>query len=123
MQEINAETAAQVASFIRRAEAVNEEIKGLQDDRKDIFKEAKSLGYNVTALKNVLKRRKAGEDAAAEMDSLVATYERAIQYSLELGDTDKPKGAALLGLRPKPEPEVAKATKPKGKGAGEQPSA
>lgn len=78
-------SAVQLRSYIGRIERLNEEIAELNEDKTEIFKEAKELGFDTTVMKAVIKRRKAGEDATAQMDALIATYERAMSTQFELG--------------------------------------
>jgi uncharacterized protein (UPF0335 family) len=52
----------QLKAIIERIEAVELEIKGLSSDRGDIYKEASSNGFDVPALKAIVRARR--EDAA-----------------------------------------------------------
>ncbi len=49
--------AKELILLAERVEHVNDEIKNLQDDRKDIYAEAKSRGYDPATLREVVKRR------------------------------------------------------------------
>lgn len=51
----------QIASFVDRVERLDDEIKGLREDRKDLLKEAKSAGFNDKAIEAVVKRRREDE--------------------------------------------------------------
>ncbi|WP_328702931.1 DUF2312 domain-containing protein [Arenibaculum pallidiluteum] len=58
-------------SFVERIERLDEEIKGLQDDRRDIFAEAKGTGFDAKVLRRVLAlRRRAKEDVQEEAELL-----------------------------------------------------
>lgn len=48
---------AHLSSFISRVERLEEERKGLSDDIKDVYAEAKSNGFNVKALKALIRRK------------------------------------------------------------------
>lgn len=63
-------------SLVERIERLNEERKALGVDIRDIFQEAKSGGFDVKALRHLIRLR--GMDAAEveEMDALVETYKR-----------------------------------------------
>lgn len=65
-------------SFVQRIERVNEEIKGMNDDKRDIFTEAKSQGFDVKALKIVIQRRAKDPDELSELQAVVETYEAAL---------------------------------------------
>jgi len=45
---------------------------------KDVFSEAKSMGFDVKIIKHVLKLRKKEKDALAEEDSLIDLYRGAL---------------------------------------------
>jgi len=71
-----------IKSFVDRVERLNEEIKGLNSDKRDIFAEAKSQGFDVKALKIVIQRRAKDADELTELQSLVETYEAALGTSV-----------------------------------------
>lgn len=68
----------QIKSFVERVERLNEEIKGLNGDKRDIFAEAKSQGFDVKALKIVIQRRAKDPDELSELQAVVETYEAAL---------------------------------------------
>jgi len=65
-------------SFIERIERLGSEIRSLQDDVKEIKKEAKGSGFDVKVINHILKIRKQDKDDRDEFDALVDTYLRAI---------------------------------------------
>ncbi len=84
---------AQLLSLIERIERLEEEKKGMADDIKNVFAEAKSTGFDVKALRAVLKRRSADTDKLAEHEAIVETYMHALGM---LADT--PLGRAAINL-------------------------
>lgn len=72
--EIGDNSKARLLSFIERVERVNEEIKALGEDRKEIFLEAAEAGYSVKAMRRVIKERAMDQDELDEFDRLVAQY-------------------------------------------------
>lgn len=64
--------------YVERIERISAEIAALQQDRKDIYAEAKAVGYDAAVLRMVVARRAAPPEARAEVDMLVTTYEAAI---------------------------------------------
>ena len=79
-------------SFIERIERMDVEIDELKDLRKDIFTEAKSAGFDVSILREVLKIRKQDKSKREEREELISVYLHA------LGDLkDTPLGAAAVG--------------------------
>ncbi len=55
-----------ILSFIERIERVEEELQQLNEDKKDIFLEAKGEGFDVKILKEILKLRKQDKDERDE---------------------------------------------------------
>lgn len=74
----------QLRVFIGRAERLQEEIDGLNEDKADVFKEAKAVGFDTAIMKIVLKRRRAGATESQEQDVLVQLYEDAMKRQVEL---------------------------------------
>lgn len=66
--------ADQLRLFIERVERLSEEVKGLQDDVKDVYLEAKSQGYDPATMKKVVRLRKMEKNARDEAAALLATY-------------------------------------------------
>ncbi|MGE4371584.1 MAG: DUF2312 domain-containing protein [Xanthobacter sp.] len=68
----------QLKSFIERIERLEEEKKAISDDIKDVFAEAKANGFDVKALRTILKLRKEDVDQRKEHDALVELYCQAL---------------------------------------------
>ena len=68
-----------IRSFIERVERVDEEIKALNEGKKEVFSEAKGEGFDVKVLKEILRLRKQDQDERDEQDSLLDLYLRAMQ--------------------------------------------
>lgn len=64
----------QLKSFIERLERLEEEKKAIADDIKDVFAEAKGNGFDVKALRSVLKIRKMDKDERSEQEAILETY-------------------------------------------------
>lgn len=64
--------------FIERIERLEEEKKGIADDIKDVFAEAKSNGYDTKGMRAVLAMRKLARDARLEQEAIVETYKAAL---------------------------------------------
>ena len=65
-------------SLIERIERLEEEKKGIQGDIRDIFAEAKGSGFDVKAMRAVLKLRKMNAADRDEQELLLDTYRRAL---------------------------------------------
>ena len=74
-------TAAQLLSVVQRVEALHAERKSLADDVRDVYAEAKSNGFDVAAIKEIVKRRAADADKLQEHEAIVETYLSAIELA------------------------------------------
>lgn len=77
----NDSAADQLRLLIERAERLIEERKGISDDIKDVFLEAKSTGFDPAIMKEMIKRRAMDKQKLAEREALIETY--SIQLGLE----------------------------------------
>lgn len=73
----NAPVHEQLATLIKRIENVNEEIGVLQDDRKEIFKEAKLFGLDTKIMRIIIRRRAMDKAERLVQDALVHVYSKA----------------------------------------------
>jgi uncharacterized protein (UPF0335 family) len=69
---------ARILSIIERIEQLEEEIKALNEGKKEVFSEAKGEGYDIKVLREILKIRKLDRDERDEQESLIDLYMRAI---------------------------------------------
>lgn len=69
----------QLRAFVERIEHVEEEIKALNESKKEIFDEAKGEGYDVKILKEVIRLRKQDKKDRDEHESLLDLYLHAIE--------------------------------------------
>jgi uncharacterized protein (UPF0335 family) len=70
--------AEQLRSIISRIERLDDERKALGEDRKEIMQEARSAGFDLKAIRALLKERKQDEAEREELEALVETYRRAL---------------------------------------------
>lgn len=64
--------------LIERAERLEEEKKGIMDDIKDVFAEAKGRGYDPKAMKKILAIRKKKREEYQEEEAILETYMQAL---------------------------------------------
>ena len=69
---------AQLKAIVERIEAVEAEMKDRMEDRKEIYLEAKSNGYDVPALKAIVARRRKDQEKLAAHEQLIETYDAAL---------------------------------------------
>lgn len=81
----------QLRSIIERIERLEDERRELAGDIRDIYSEAKSNGYDVKALRTIVRLRKQDADQRREHEAILETYMHALGM---LSDT--PLGQAAL---------------------------
>jgi uncharacterized protein (UPF0335 family) len=74
----NQSTKDQLKYIIERIERLEEEKAALSSDIKDVYAEAKSNGFDVKALRAIVKIRKEDGDKRAEEAAILATYMHAL---------------------------------------------
>ena len=65
-------------SYIERIERLEEDKAGIAEDIKSVFAEAKSNGFDVKAMRSVLKLRKLKSDERTEAEYMLDLYKRAL---------------------------------------------
>lgn len=76
--EVGGMAADRLCWLIERIEHLEEEKAGIQSDIRDIFAEAKSAGFDVKAMRTVLKLRKMNAADRDEQELVVETYRKAL---------------------------------------------
>ena len=78
-----------IRSLVERIEHIEEEIKALNEGKKEIFAEAKGDGFDVKVLKEIIRLRKQDKNERDEHGSLLDLYLRA----METPDAERAKAA------------------------------
>ncbi len=68
----------QLKSIIERIEKLEEEKKAISDDIKDVYGEAKGNGFDVKALRTIIRMRKQDADERQEQETILETYMQAL---------------------------------------------
>lgn len=68
----------QLKLFIERIERLSEEKKGVSDDIRDTYAEAKMTGYDPAIMRQIVKLRKMAADDRREMEAILDTYKNAL---------------------------------------------
>ncbi len=71
-------SAQQLKLLIERVETLEEEKRGISDDIKDVYAEAKAVGFDVKTMKQLVKLRRMEVAARQEAEALLETYKSAI---------------------------------------------
>lgn len=69
-------------SLVERIERLTEEKQAIADDIKDVYAEAKAVGYDTKITRQMIRLRKMKPDARREMEALLDTYKAAIGLDL-----------------------------------------
>ncbi|UIJ46437.1 DUF2312 domain-containing protein [Sphingomonas cannabina] len=70
--------ADQLRLLIERIERLEEEKRGIADDIKDVYAEAKSTGFDVKTIRTIIKLRKMEKHHRDEAEALLETYKAAL---------------------------------------------
>ncbi|KPF76750.1 hypothetical protein IP68_02320 [Blastomonas sp. AAP25] len=68
----------QLRLFVERIERLEEEKRGVADDIRDTYGEAKSQGYDPKIMRQIVKLRKMEAHARQEMELVLETYKAAL---------------------------------------------
>jgi len=68
-----------IRSFIERIENLDSELQELNEQKKEVFSEAKGEGFDVKILKEIIKLRKQDQDERDEHETLLDMYLHAIE--------------------------------------------
>jgi uncharacterized protein (UPF0335 family) len=68
----------QLRLFFEAIERLEEEKKGIADDIRDKYNEAKSQGYDAKIMKQVIALRKMSHDDRQEMEAILDLYKQAV---------------------------------------------
>lgn len=70
--------ADQLRLFIERIERLEEEKKGIADDIRDVYAEAKATGYDAKTMRAIVRLRKMEKHDRLEAEALLETYKAAL---------------------------------------------
>ena len=65
-------------AFVERVERLEEEKKAIADDIRDVYVEAKGNGFDVKALRTVVRMRKQDVNERKEQEAILETYLHAL---------------------------------------------
>ena len=67
-----------IRSFVERIENIDSELQELNEQKKEVFAEAKGEGFDVKVLKEIIRLRKQDQDERDEHETLLDVYMRAL---------------------------------------------
>jgi uncharacterized protein (UPF0335 family) len=68
----------QLKAIVERIERLEEEKKTISDDIRDVYAEAKGNGFDVKALRTIVRLRKQDANERAEQETILETYMQAL---------------------------------------------
>lgn len=76
--------AKQLVAFIERVESVERDMAEQSEDRKQIYNEARSAGFDVPTMKKIVALRKMDESDRLEAQALLDTYMHACGLAVQI---------------------------------------
>ena len=70
-----------IRAFVERIENIDSEIHELNEQKKEVFAEAKGDGFDVKILKEIVKLRKQDAEERDERESMLDLYMRAMEQA------------------------------------------
>ena len=70
-----------ICAFVERIENLDGEIQELNEQKKEVFAEAKGEGFDVKILREIVKLRKQDEEERDERESMLDLYMRAMEQA------------------------------------------
>jgi uncharacterized protein (UPF0335 family) len=78
MPDVGGVAVERLRSFIERIERLEEEKRALSGDIKEVYAEAKGIGFEPKIMRQIIKIRKMDKDEVDEEESLLDLYKRAL---------------------------------------------
>ena len=78
MAEVGGIAGEQLRSFIERIERLEDEKKDVQDQIKEVFSEAKGVGFDTRIMRQLLRLRRLRDADRSEQEELLEIYKQAI---------------------------------------------
>jgi len=78
MSNTESVAANELRQFIERIERLEEEIASINADKRDVYAEAKGRGYDVKAIKHIVRLRAQDENERSEFEAIVDLYLNAL---------------------------------------------
>lgn len=94
MSDVHGVARDQLRAFVERIERLEEEKKTIADDIKDVYGEAKGMGFDTKILKKVIALRKKDEQERLEEEAILDTYLHALGMRSQLDMFDDTQAAA-----------------------------
>ena len=94
MSDLHSGTRDQLRAFVERVERLEEEKAALAADLKEVYAEAKSMGFDVKTLRAIVRIRKQDLNERQEQEALLETYMIALGMAPSFEPDQDQSGAA-----------------------------
>ena len=88
MSDVGGVSSAQLKSFIERIETLEEEKMAVGEQIRDVFAEAKGMGFDIKIIRQVLKIRKLETQERLEQEELLDLYLTALGMTAPVSKED-----------------------------------
>ncbi len=78
MSTLQSAAQKQLRQFVEQIENLEEQKKAISDDLRDKFLEAKAVGFDVKALRQIVRLRKKSQDQRQEEEGILQVYMHAL---------------------------------------------
>jgi uncharacterized protein (UPF0335 family) len=78
MSDVGGIAVDRLRSFIERIERLEEEKKGLNDDIKEVYAEAKGTGFDAKIMRQIIRLRKMDKCDLQEHEAILELYKQAL---------------------------------------------
>ncbi|AWK86941.1 DUF2312 domain-containing protein [Azospirillum thermophilum] len=78
MSDVGGIAADRLKSFVERIERLEEEKRGLQEDIKEVYAEAKGTGFDTKIIRQIIRLRKMDKADRQEQEALLDLYKEAL---------------------------------------------
>lgn len=78
MKDFEGSSKEHLRAIIERVERLEEEKKAIADDIREVFAEAKTMGFDVKAVRSIIRMRKQEPHVREEEEAVLSTYMAAL---------------------------------------------
>lgn len=78
MSDVGGIAADRLKSFVERIEKLEEEKAGISEDVKEIYAEAKGIGFDTKIIRQIIRLRKMDKSDRQEQESILELYKQAL---------------------------------------------
>ena len=96
MPDVGGIAGERLKSFIERIERLEEEKRALAEDIKEVFAEAKGVGFDIKIMRQIIKIRRMDQADVDEQEALLDTYKRALGMLPDFDEAETAEEAPKL---------------------------